>query len=140
MAKPQDDGREAEYKVRSVLLTHGRKVQLGRHNEPFDLLIDGKTRIEVKTCGSVVNKGVPRWFFNVHRHGTLDESEVDAYVLRMENVPFSKYAMHLLFLSPVGKKAIVISARSLLNQYLEKAIDFQRFCKTGELPQKNGAK
>ena len=139
MAKPQRDGLEAEYAVYHVLLNHGREVQKGRYNEPFDILVDGKIRVEVKTCSSVMKKGTPHWFFNIHRHGKLNESGVDAYVLRMENVPYSKYAMHLLFLAPLGKKSVLISARSLMNQYVEAALHFKNFSRTGILPERNGA-
>jgi hypothetical protein len=134
MSKPQTDGAAGELRVYQLLRRYGRKVQMGRYNEPFDILVDDSKRIEVKTCPSVNLRGRTAWCFNIHRHGTLDENNVDAYILRLEGVPEAKAALHLLVKAPLGVKRVNITLRSLFDRYAQATSDYRRFCKTGELP------
>ena len=133
MAKARMDGERGEHNVCQLLIRNGRQVQRGRYNEPFDILVDGKTHIEVKTCRSIIKRGQTAWFFNIHRHGVLDEQGVDAYIFRLENVPETSAAIHLLFKAPLGILTVVISIRSLLNRYGVAMGDFRKFAKTGQL-------
>jgi len=98
------------------------------YNSSFDVLVGGVFRIEIKTARCCINKGVPRWRFNIHRHGKMTEEEVDFYILRLENVPYHKSALHLLVPSPAKSKIIEISIRSLLNKHSKHIQAFQAFC------------
>jgi len=105
---------------------------MARYKEPFDILVDGEHRVEIKTCPSSRSDG--QWLANIHRHGVLNENGTDAYIIRLEGVPGSKAALHLLLKSPLGKASLRFSVRSLLYKYPTAALDFLHFAKTGELP------
>ena len=133
---PQELGLSAEYYIRCLLVAHGRKVKLQRRREPFDMLVDGRWRVEVKAAQSQ-RQGTgghqPVWKFNIHRHGKVEETDTDLYILRLENVPFCRYAVYLLFKAPVKAPTITISFRSLLNGRGQHAQAFRHFCRTGKL-------
>ena len=79
---------------------------------PYDL-VSGRLRIEVKVAPAIKRRGRRTWTFNIHRHGKLQEAQVDFYVLRMEGVE-SKNALHLVVPAPIGVKVISITLRSLI--------------------------
>lgn len=57
---------------------------------------------------------------NIHRHGIVDESQVDFYVFRLDGQPvyfFGKAAIYLIIPAPLNMKTAVISPRSLLNHW-----------------------
>lgn len=116
-----------ELRVQTRLLQQGRKVKLMPYESAFDLLVDGRIRIEVKTAQAQVTRKALFWKFNLHRHGALSE-QCDFYVLRLEAVPYTnKAAIHLLLPAPQKKKTIFVSFRSLLNGVAQQALDFQDF-------------
>lgn len=111
MAKPQETGFGGEYSLLATLKRHGFNCQhMGVYN-PFDVLVDGKIRIEVKSA-SMNRHG--EWKFNIHRHGVLDESEVDFYVFRLDGIPHHPNGAHLMAKAPLGTKVFRVSIRSLL--------------------------
>lgn len=110
-----------------LLYQRGVRVQTALYKDKYDLLLNGRIRIEVKTGKPRWVKGVPTWCFNIHRHGVLDESAVDFYVLRLEGVPYFRNAIHLLRKAPIGAKSVVVSLGSLLAGNNE-ARDFQALC------------
>lgn len=96
----------------------GRDVHKMPYNSYFDMLVDG-IRVEVKTGKPrIQNKNLDMisWQFNIHRHGKMPEKQPDCYVLRLEDVPYSDHAIHLLYLGPLTIPTIYISIRSLLAQ------------------------
>lgn len=115
---------------RSQMVKHGVSVELeavrwlvkfipDASQAPFrakyDILANGK-RIEAKQ--SEFGSGRKQaWFFNIHRHGVVEESQVDFYILRLEAAPIFKAAIHLVLPAPIGRPTIVISLRSLLVRY-----------------------
>src|ERR1700690_3352708 len=105
---------QAELKVAKLLNQYGRSARVTQYSSPFDLLVDG-WRIELKS--SEPRGQNVEWNFNIHRHGILNEVNVDFYILRLEKVPGSKAAVHLLFKSPVKTPTIRISFRSVINKY-----------------------
>ncbi len=132
---PQERGRLAEDQVRQILYAHGRTVKQCGYRESFDMLVDGRWRVEVKTAGpqpQPVGAHQPIWKFNIHRHGKVEETHVDLYILRLE-VPFCRAAVYLLFRAPIKRPTITISFRSLLNGRGEHAQAFRCFCRTGKL-------
>ena len=110
-----EKGREGVYAVAAWLGNSGYPAAIPkRHTSPFDLLCAGK-RIEVKV--SPRRPYDNKWFFNIHRHGILSESEVDVYILRLENVPDCKAAIHLIIPAPIGKPTVGITIRSLITRF-----------------------
>lgn len=81
---------------------------------PYDLLLNGKVRLEVKSCGIQARKG---WKFNLHRHGKL-QPEVDFYVLvipPIEAINFKKFTILVVPSSEVnGTLVLCISPRDLM--------------------------
>lgn len=136
--RSQHLGIEAENKVRSTLCAYGRKVESAGPRDSYDLLVDG-LRVEVK-CAARQHDGKYSitWKFNLHRHGVLSE-QTDLYILRLEEVPYSKAAIHMLFKAPMGVTTISVSMRALLNQDWAAAVsDFYAFAK-GEYGRKEVA-
>jgi hypothetical protein len=120
-------GKRGEENVAMVLYQSGRKVKRMSRRSPFDLLIDDTWRVEVKVAGMRMCEGAPLWSFNLHRHGKLNEKNVDWYILRLEDIPFCKYAIHLLLRAPAKQLVVSITLRSLLNGQAELATKFQKF-------------
>lgn len=127
---PQRLGSDAETSVAQLLRAHGRTVISQGYYDPFDLLVDGR-RIEVKSATPRTDGGNLFWLFNLHRHGVIAE-DYDAYVFRLEAVPYSKYAVHLFAPAPIGRMSFAVSFRSLLNGDAMMALDFQKFAR-GEM-------
>ena len=130
----QDMGRKGELNVAALLNGAGRKIATPKGPQSrYDLLVDG-WRVEIKTANPAVKQGAPedsfRWAFNLQRHGVLSE-QTDFYILRMEDIPFSTRAIHLLMKAPVGKMQIAVTVRSMMLNDHEMAKLFDRF-KTGE--------
>lgn len=129
-------GRKGEYAIAQILRAHGRTVKMQGQHCPFDLLVDRIHRIEVKTSRARKIKGIPTWCFNIHRHGKLSE-RCDFYVLRLEGIPYCKYAVHLLLPAPVGRPTIAISFRSLVSGSSAIGVTNFRLLTHGQLPDKS---
>jgi hypothetical protein len=121
--KPQDNGRNAELAVKRLLKLKGFGVKLiPEYHASYDLLVQGRVRIEVKSCDGIMRGTDERyrkiaWAFNIHRHNIIDESGIDYYVLRLGNVKLFAYPVMLLIPAPLGVPTISISVRSLLQRY-----------------------
>lgn len=113
----------SELAVQSWLFRQGVLSHPTGYNAPFDLYTPNGTRIEVKTaqlCKHGTNE-TWQWSFNIHRHGSVDNSQVDVYVLRLESNEVLKmygfsYAIHMIIPAPIHELTVNISPRSLLNQ------------------------
>ncbi len=118
-------------KVYATLRAAGKKVEVAGYYAPFDLLIDGKIKAEVKTCLGVRSQSTDNlleWHFNIHRHNGLSEGQADIYIFRLENIPECKYALHLLLKAPLCRKTIGVSMKSLLNgKWIQASKDFKEF-------------
>lgn len=78
------------------------------------LIIDG-LRVEVKQCSLSSGKW---WKINLHRHGILDESTVDAYLLLLNGVPgCGAMALYIVIPAPQNVKGLAISFSSLLGKW-----------------------
>lgn len=121
----QELGRDAEYNVYALLLANKRSCEMQRHSAPFDLLVDGWA-VEVKVAQFQLRKGKPTWQFNIHRHGRVQE-RCDFYILRLEGVPYSKAAVHLLLRAPLCRPTISVTFRSLISKYSVANVDFRSF-------------
>ena len=109
----QELGTSAEKKIVDALRKRGFKSIRAPYRSPFDLVVDG-ARVEVK-CARSTSKG--RWVVNFHRHGILDESKVDAYIVRLMDVPSSLFPIHLVFKAPTGTLSVGYTFRSLVTDY-----------------------
>lgn len=131
MRNKQDIGLIGEDRVKALLMgpSYQRSVIRCPYKCPYDLVIDG-LRTEVK-CAAPRKDGEYgiAWQFNIHRHGMLSE-DTDIYILRLEKVPYSGCAMHMLLAAPIGKLTVLVSMRSLLNQEWAEAVsDFYALAK-----------
>lgn len=121
-------GLSDQLRVSAWLRSHGLiATAVKSYLAKWDLECKGK-RIEVKSGGAlqiVSSSGSfqTRWQFNIHRHGVLDESQVDVYILRLEDVPEFTSAIHLIVPAPIGREVVKISLRSLITQW---AVYFNR--------------
>jgi hypothetical protein len=119
-------GNEGEIAVANVLTKHGRTVLHMRDGDPFDLLVDGVWRVEVKTASCTTEKGLPTWQFKLSRAGKLIE-DYDLYIFRLEGMPFGKFPLHVMLAAPFGRKTFKLTFRSLLGRYATLAGDFLIF-------------
>jgi len=94
------------------------------------MIVDGM-RVDVKTATPrkhYLKYDLISWDFTIGkpRISTIEpDSKPDCYVLRLEEVPFSKHAIHLLMLAPVERPMIYISMRALLVQKYHK--EYEQF-------------
>lgn len=80
------------------------------------LIIDG-ARVEVKFASSSADG---RWHINIHRHGAVDESGVDAYLFVLRGVPGNtRMPLYLVFRAPLERATMAFSFSSLLHVYQE---------------------
>jgi hypothetical protein len=104
-----------EFKVGAALSAFGHHIKrMPQHYSHYDLLMDHKIRIEVKTSRIKGSKKKLFWGFNIHRHKIVQEREVDFYVFRFEDIPGSNKAIHALFEPPLTKQTIKYTQRQLL--------------------------
>ena len=107
---------QAQRSVRAWLGGYGISSEPTHYNAPYDLLTSNGLRIEVKASG--YEREMRRWSFNIHRHGVLDEGEVDFYILRCESGFATEFlgtsAFHLVVPAPLGMPTLRISIRNLL--------------------------
>jgi hypothetical protein len=121
----EKDWSKASIKVRAWLNAHGIKAYAAGYHDAFDFRTEYGDNVEVKWCALIKSaKGRVaewKWQFNIHRHGVLDESQVDFYVLRCEPGPAKEFlgenAFHLVIPAPLGVKVMVITPRSLLTRH-----------------------
>src|SRR5882762_9175779 len=76
---------------------HSIKV-MAENNSKFDLLIDGKARIEVKAAAVLqkISAGGRAWRFNLHRHGVVPPDQADFYWIYLANVSGFKSGVSLM--------------------------------------------
>ena len=120
-------GYTSERLVMCLLRAAGRKVKRMHSLDKFDLLVDDKTRIEVK---GVDCSGDPKrkWPVNIHRHGIVNESDVDYYIIRLCNLDIlGTYGIYLMFKAPVETSSFLISLRSLLTIHSDNAKMYRDF-------------
>lgn len=109
-------GMKGEMAVYHILRQQGFKVKKMPHfKSGYDLLLNGKIRVEVKT--SMGRSKSLSWGINFHRHGKTDESRVDLYIVRLHGVPGCKHALHMLMRAPINRPTIVFSVKSILSRY-----------------------
>ncbi len=116
-------GIDAQRSVACNLAGYGHRVKQMHVHSPYDLFVEGIGRIEVK-CSSY-NPALKKFRVNFHRRGKLDESNVDYYIVRLEDVPEFKYPIHLAFKAPVETLTMNISFRALLYYYGKNAVLFE---------------
>lgn len=86
---------------------------------PFDILVNQNIRIEVKfgklrkSPRTMKTGKLPTqsWCFNIHRHGVVDESEVDLYMFCCE-IPNSTDINYYVRKAPISRQSLNISTRN----------------------------
>jgi hypothetical protein len=105
-------GKKFEIRTQQLLSKNDIKTTL-QVKKPYDLLTKNGLRIEVKY--SSYNPKRNHWVFNIYRHGVLDESQADFYVLWLEPIqPLLKQHLYIVLPAPVGQKVIKIGPKTLL--------------------------
>lgn len=107
-------GKDGEKIVESWLKFKGLSVSRSKYNSPYDLLVNG-WRCEVKTASLNEEKGV--WFFNIHRHGKINELEVDFYIFALQGVPYCEAQIYIIKKAPLEFSTFSASVRSLITQH-----------------------
>lgn len=133
LVRPQSMGMAAEEKVACLFRRFGYQVQRELYRNEYDLLLNGSIRIEVKCAQPQFTPNGPKWKFNIQRHGRVSEEGVDLYVLRLEEIPYFKDSLYLLFEAPIRRQVITISFLSLLTRYADNARAFRIFCRRGKI-------
>jgi len=112
--KPQIHGRKAEVFVADKLRNLGFLVHKMPARSKFDLLV-GSKQVEVKAARFGADNS---WRINLHRHGTLDESSVDAYVIVLSDIPGSgPMSLFLVIPAPCETPTLNISVPTLIRKY-----------------------
>ena len=106
--------------VAQLLRYRGYRVEASSYLCPFDLLVNGCVRVEVKRAAFSRN----RWVVNIQRHNGLNEQGVDIYIIRLEKAPGLPCATHLIMKAPLGKPTVTITFRSLLTKYAKHFNDY----------------
>jgi hypothetical protein len=113
----QQLGKAGEQVVARMLSMQGFHHLYWPNDKSCDLLVEKTTRVEIKTA----RRGSGgTWRVNVHRHGRLQESGVDAYIFLLEDVPLTDgdpEPVYLVFPAPVRRSNYQFSLRSLLKKY-----------------------
>ena len=122
----------------------GLSVQImPRTNSPFDLLVGGKARVEVKVARLPQKVSPPcsdgiSWNFNLHRHGEIESGAVDFYVAYLPPMKALglKYGFALIIpaLEWEGKYTIHITFKTLVakwGKYWGQWDQVKRFCANG---------
>jgi hypothetical protein len=121
-------GRRGEKNVAGLLRDFGRHVKLQSYHGSFDFLIDGQYRVDLKTARPTSTQKRPTWLFSIKHHGILREN-CDFYILRLEDVPYSKLAIHLLRAAPFGHGQVKVGLWSLLTRHADDVARFYRFAR-----------
>lgn len=115
IVSPQEAGIDAEIRVAQRLALFGYSAKRMPYNSPFDLLVNNSLRVEVKYARP--SDGW-LWRINFHRHGELDETNVDFYVVMLDGIPgFAKKAMFLVFPAPAAVKSMTFTFATLLRKH-----------------------
>lgn len=114
-------GKSAEVEVAAILCSMGFPAVLAPHPSPFDIDCAG-VRVEVKfasLCYCDKNSIKNHWQFNIHRHGVVNESEVDVYVLVCGGSRVEKCRYFLVVPAPLAAATYQVSIRSLKTRHLQ---------------------
>jgi hypothetical protein len=136
----QAKGLVTQDRVKNILRAAGREVEIMPYNCGYDLLVDGKHRVEVKVAEPQTQKDAvaPFWNFNIHRHGIIDE-RCDLYVLVLTSVPYCTASTFLLLEAPIGKHTMHITYRDLFQgRWADAARNYDCFRSTGKFLSNGG--
>lgn len=126
MSKHKNKKTDQSKNVMAMLSRYGHIVEdHSKSWSPFDILMDRKIKIEVKTGSYRVQSKI--WAFNIHRHNVLNEDGLDFYVLRFLDIPGTKRAINALYKAPLKTPTMQFSMRELLAGKISQAVkDFRK--------------
>ena len=113
---------DAETKVQNQLRYRGVDSKRQSFASEYDLLTAGGQKIEVKYASfrRLKTDGRMGWQINFHRHGVLNESEVNWYaaILDADSTGlFGKAVLSLILPAPINKTTLQLSPRSLVSRW-----------------------
>jgi hypothetical protein len=108
--------KKAEYAVTELIRRHcGIRAKAvggnGKGSSPFDVLTERGVRVEVKDSK---RNARGEWYFNIVRHGRLDERQVDAYVFTLRGLGKRVF---VVVPAPVETRSIKMTLRTLVNKW-----------------------
>jgi hypothetical protein len=79
-----------------------------------------------------------KWMVNIHRHGELDESGVDAYLILLSGVPGNdSMLLYLVLPAPVNRPVFAFSTSSLIRIYNGAVDDWETLRRIAKRASKN---
>jgi len=127
MADKFETGRQGESKVKSWLARHGIATRRLPYKSAYDLETTTGIRMEVKTASYTAfstkkQRHQGQWKFNIHRHGLLDEWNVDYYILLLGPDPYrvlGKALLTVVIPAPLGRKVLLVTPRTLFTHWAQ---------------------
>lgn len=104
---------ESERRVYQWLRNYLPEISRAKYRGACDMAYRDK-QIEVKVAKLRTDH---TWQFSLQRHNVLSETDVDFYILRLEDVPFAKAAIHLVVPAPLGTPTLKITFRTLMAKW-----------------------
>ncbi len=85
-------------------------------HSPYDCLVGGRVRCEIKVSEGRACEGHMQWLFNLHRHNKIAENGTDFYCLHVLNIFGIKYGAWLIipYSEIPRKKTFPVSCRSMM--------------------------
>lgn len=115
ISKHAEKANNAERQLETIFRAHGHITQRRHRMGDGDLLIDNRILIEVKSAEMQDNDGMPKWSFNIHRHGKLNEVS-HYYIFQFLGVPGQKGALYAAFKAPLGVLTMHFSLRKMIRE------------------------
>lgn len=116
MDNAQAFGKAAEGSVAALLRKAGRKIKMRGYYDRIDMDVDG-LHVELKAARPCTNSQLTvSWRFSLHRHGKISQELPDFYLLRLEQVPYTKHAIHLIIPGDTKTKTFSVGINGLLSQ------------------------
>lgn len=91
---------------------NGLKPKIEKYKSLYDATVNG-WHVEFKS--SQYSKLHRTWTINIHRHGIMNESETDYYIVRLIGIPdIPRWSVFFILKAPIKRFVVVVSLRSLV--------------------------
>jgi hypothetical protein len=109
-------------KIRDKLYGAGFASVRSSKGRDSTLIVDG-ANVSVKIASP---SAAGKWKVNIHRHGVLDESGVDAYLICLHGVPGNGVMpIYLILPAPVNRSCYAFTTSSLIRIYAGNVEDWE---------------
>lgn len=126
----------ARRNVYNMLLNRKMRATRMAYKHPFDLLVGGRVRLDIKTAAGVQKSPYSKvlvWNFVIHYKGKTKRDHTDFYVLHIPPIKALGMGSGLYLVVPAadvrGKKNIWISGRTLLLHWVKYAEQWEQIRK-----------